>query len=116
MSDIRESIRNHLQLSGRLEAAAKEVLYEDKNITDVAVNYGLNIEILHRKIMIMEDKRKFFEEKDKFEKAFRAIFSDTLTIADAARIYNLDYTTLKEKFQKFKESNGTYEYDRYPSV
>lgn len=111
MSDIRESIRRHLELSERLHKATKEVLYENKDVADVAQNYGFKLWELKRKTKILRKKNRYFELKDKYEGAVKDVFFG-LTLTDAARKYIIRTVTLAKEYKKNKRLGRFYKFDR----
>lgn len=58
-----EYIKKHINLSHRLTEAANQVLYNNKNIIDIALNYDLDLWILQRKVEISKRTNIYLERK-----------------------------------------------------
>lgn len=114
MSHI-QKIKNHLELSYKLEAAVDDVL-SGKDVQATAISYGLNKKILNRKLDIIRKTTKYIQLKSKFESAVAEYLNGRATIKAAANHYGISQTILTKEIVSFKKHKilgiALYEYDR----
>ncbi|XP_029155370.1 uncharacterized protein LOC114928390 [Nylanderia fulva] len=116
ISDIREKIVRHLEMSPWLNKAAKEVLYENKNITDVALKYNLDFWIFKRKLEIIKETNIYVNVKNKYENAICTIVNQNASLTENAKIHCINKKHLEAEFMKYlqlrRKTRKSYTYDQ----
>ncbi|KMQ84617.1 protein pof1b-like protein, partial [Lasius niger] len=114
--NIRQKIKIYLKIDAMMEKAAKEVVYETKNVEDVVRNYELeslqaNLEF---KTDFMRKKIYYWNSKERIEGAIKYIFRYFETnIKSVAEERGINETVLRDEFNKYEslKDKNLYEYE-----
>lgn len=112
-NETRTIIVTYLEISKKLEMAAKEVLENNVSLTTVATNYDLTFSILHQKVNIIERKRQFYEEQWKYDAGVKSIIQERFSYVDVALNLNINPAILFCEARKaYDRGPENYTYDR----
>lgn len=123
MSNIRQNIRNCLELSSRVQKALAEFFKGDKEKDVIAQEYFSSAEdsqtlcnTFETKINIMKDKTEYLEKKKNYENAIEDVYNKILDIPGAVKKYKyVNEKELCEEYKKFLDlriSDQSYIYDK----
>lgn len=113
---MRQKIKKHLEVSERLDNAAKKILsnVNKSDIKKIANKCKLDHVLLTSKVNILKRKRETYETKCKLESAINDIIFNSTSIPRAALKHDIDEATLTmeitQEWQN-KSETGIYVYD-----